>query len=337
MGTPLISKRGGKGVSTLILRADAFQIPLASDSIQATVSSPPYYRLRKYAGHSENAFGWEKTVSQYVRRSVLALREIRRVLRSDGVVFWIVSDSYYGSNRGRGSRISKLNPFCEPSPLLGEGVAKSLCLIPERLAIAAQDDGWIIRDIIIWHKKNGLPESVKDRCTRNYEQILMLVRQKNYFWNTAEAVEPSRTSPHAVSAGPKGDKLIALGLHGKRTDSPISARHQLLAGRKVVGNRIPRKDTRTMRDVWTIPTYAHKDDHVAIFPEALAERCIRIGSKPGDTILDCFAGSGTTGLVAEQLGRNSILLDISEEYTQLMKRRIAKEDAFSADDERCEG
>ena len=128
-------------MSTLILRADAFRMPIASESVQAVITSPPYYRLRKYAGHSENAFGWEKTVALYVRNTMKILREIRRVLRSDGVVFWIVGDSYYGSNRGKGSRTSKLTPYCEPSPLLGQGVAKSLCLIPDRIRIAAQDDG----------------------------------------------------------------------------------------------------------------------------------------------------------------------------------------------------
>jgi DNA modification methylase len=322
-------------VSTSIIRADAFHISLASESVQSVVTSPAYYRLRKYAGHTDDAFGWEKTVALYVRSTVKILREIRRVLRSDGVVFWIVSDTYYGSNRGRGrGPRSKVNPCCEPTPLLGQGVAKSLCLIPERIAIAAQDDGWIVRDIIIWSKPNGVPESVTDRCARSYEQIIMMTRRKNYFWNTAEAVEPSRTAPHVVWAGPKGDKFIVQGLHGKRSDSPISAKHQLLAGRKAVGNRILRKNARTLRDVWTIPTYAHKDDHVAIFPEALAERCIRISTREGDTVLDPFAGSGSTGAAAERSGRNAILIDVSEQYCQSMKRRFGREDGISGDGER---
>lgn len=324
-------------MSPLIVRADAFRLPLASESVQSVVTSPAYYRLRKYAGHTDDAFGWEKTVALYVRHTIKILREIRRVLRSDGVVFWVVCDTYYGSNRGKGSRASKLTPYCEPSPLLGQGVAKSLCLIPERIAIAAQDDGWIVRDIIIWSKPNVVPQSVTDRCTRSYEQILMMTRRKNYFWNAAEAVEPSRTAPHPIWAGPKGDKLIAQDLHGKRSDSPISKRHQFLAGRKAVGHRILIKPTRTLRDVWTMNTFAHRDDHVAIFPEALAERCIRISTREGDTVLDPFAGSGSTGAAAERSGRHAILMDLSEEYCQSMRRRFAREDAIFADDERREG
>ena len=332
-------------MSALIIRADAVHIPLASECVQTVVTSPSYYRLRKYTGHTDDAFGWEKTVALYVRHTIKILREIRRVLRSDGVVFWIVADTYYGSNRGNGSRISKLTPYCEPSPLLGQGRAKSLCLIPERIAIAAQDDGWIVRDIIIWSKPNGVPESVTDRCTRSYEQIIMMTRRKNYSWNTAEAVEPSRTAPHPIAEGPKGDKLIAEGIHGKRSRTMgwETMRHgnKIGCSKTAKGERLPQrleiKPTRTLRDVWSIPTHAHRDDHVAIFPEALAERCIRISTKRGDTVLDPFAGSGTTGVVAGRLGRNSILLDISEDYCQSMKRRFEREDESSADDEWLEG
>ena len=259
-------------------------------------------------------------------------------------------DIFAGKNVVAVQLISKLTPYCEPSPLLRQGVAKSLCLIPERIKIAAQGDRWIIRSTIVWQKPNCIPESVKDRCAQSYEQIIMLTRYKNYFWNTAEAVEPSicwqkgtwgsaekslinrraklqLTMRHGnkigcsktekrfhnfIGAGPKGDAFIFEGIHGERS-----------------AHRMEIKPTRTLRDVWSIPTHAHPDDHVAIFPEALVERLIRISTKPGDTVLDPFAGSGTTGIVAERLGRNSILLDTSEQYCQLMKRRIVREDAIS--------
>ena len=335
-----------------IIRADAFHLPLASESVQEVVTSPPYYRLRKYAGHTDDAFGWEKTVALYVRNTIRILREIRRVLRSDGVVFWIVCDTHYGSNRGKGSRASKLTPYCEPSPILGEGRDKCLCLIPDQIRIAARNDGWIVRSNNIWFKPNCMPESVTDRCTHSYEDVIMLTRQGSYFFNNDEAVETSRTPPHPISEGPKGDRLIAQGLHGKRGWETIrhgnkpgcsksakyppigNTKHQAIGKGTLVGNRIPIKDTRRMRDVWTIPTYAHKDDHVAIFPEALAERCIRIGSQPGDVVFDPFGGSGTTGEAAERLGRRAILMDLSEQYCQSMKRRFAREDGIPADDER---
>ena len=353
-------------MSPLIIRADAFHIPLASESVQMVVTSPAYYRLRKYAGHTDDAFGWERTVEQYVRNTIKILREIRRVLKSDGVVFWIVCDTHYGSNRGKGSRPSRLTPYCEPSPILGEGRDKCLCLIPDQIRIAARNDGWIIRSNNIWFKPNCMPESATDRCTHSYEDVIMLTRQGNYFFNNAAAVEASRTAPHPISEGPKGDRLIAQGLHGKRgwetirhgnkpgcsksakyfgsdagaakgklvTYAPIgNVKHQALGKGTLVGNRVPIKDKRRMRDVWTIPTYAHKDDHVAIFPEALAERCILLGSQPGDVVFDPFGGSGTTGAAAERLGRNAILMDLSEQYCQSMKRRFAREDEISAGDE----
>jgi hypothetical protein len=154
----------------------------------------------------------------------------------------------------------------------------------------------------------------------------MLVKRRNYFWNREEAREPSKTFPHLVGAGPKGNAFILDGTHGARTKRlmpPIgNVKHQSLGKGTLVGNRAEYKCTRNLRDVWRIPTKPHRDAHIAMWPEALVERCIRCGSRPGDTVLDCFAGSGTTGLVARQLGRNAVLLDISAEYVALMKQRL---------------
>ena len=365
-------------MNTLILRADALRMPIASESVQAVITSPPFWGLRKYAGSTEKDFGREKTVQAYIDHTMLALQECWRALKDDGILFWNISDSYYGSGRGAGnSGGSKLNPFCSTTPIRGFSRAKSLCLIPERVAIGAQAAGWIIRDQIIWDKPNCVPDSVQDRCTRCYEVILMLTKQPNYYWNKEEAVEPSlswrngslggghtqstkdgkmkymtmrhsnkvgssKTEKRArpIGEGPKGDAMIANGTHGKRSrrSSPIgNIKHQALGNPTLVGNRMEIKPTRNLHDVWTINTRPHSEAHPAMWPEALVERLIRISTREGDTVLDPFAGSGTTGLIAERLGRNSILLDTSEEYTQLMKGRIAREDAISAADERREG
>ena len=336
-----------------ILRASAFAIPLRGESVQTVVTSPSYFGLRRYAGGTENDLGREKTVREYVEHLVIAMREVRRVLRSDGVVFLNLGDSYHSSGRGLGD---KLHPSCKPSShgMQKQGKAKSLCLIPQRAMIALENDGWIVRNDVIWQKPNAVPESVKDRCTCSYEHIIILTKQQVYYWNTEEAVEPAITAPHAVGTGPKGDALIANGTRGERTVNwdwdmrhsnktgasktekrlmpPIgNKKHQALGKGTLVGNRAESKWTRNMRDVWSIPTKPHKDAHIAMFPEELVERCIRIASRPGDTVMDCFAGSGTTGIVARQLGRNSILLDISAEYCRLMKNRLSQQPEAALD------
>ena len=233
-------------------------------------------------GAFKGQYGHEKNVTEYVEHTTQVLREIRRVLRNDGICFWNIADSY--------------------------GQDKNLILVPERVAIAAQDDGWIVRSMIIWHKTNCVPESVQDRPTACYEYVLMLVKQKTYFWNSAEAVEPS------ASAGNGNGEL--------KLSPPIgNAKHQALKIGTLEGNRTPMLDTRHIRNVWSIPTTTHSESHVAIFPEALAERAILCGSREGDTVFDPFAGSGTTGLVAKSLNRNFVMMDISAEYCELMQSR----------------
>jgi DNA modification methylase len=309
------------------------------------VTSPPYFGLRRYAGGTDADFGRERTIQEYVNRTVIALREIRRVLRPDGVIFWNVGDTYHGSGRGMGATDdTKFHRNCDGNPFRGQGKTKNLCLIPGRVAIAASDDGWIVRSIIVWNKPNSVPESVQDRCSSSYEVILMLVKQRNYFWNPEGAREPAVTAPHAVGAGPKGDAFIADGTHGERSEywdwdmrlsnktgasktekrlTPIGNRkNQRVLKGTLGGNKVEHKWMRNLRNVWTINTRPHRESHIAMFPEELVQRCIRIASRPGDIVMDCFAGSGTTGLVAQQMGCSAILLDISEEYVNLMKQRV---------------
>jgi DNA modification methylase len=350
--------------------------------VQTVVTSPPYYGLRQYPGGTENDLGREKTIDLYVEHLLMAMREVWRVLRNDGVVFLNIGDSYHGSGRGagkNGTNDMKMNRLCSGTPLRGQGKAKSLCLIPHRVMIALENDGWIIRNDIIWEKPNAVPDSVEDRCTTSCEHIVVLVKSQKYYWNKEEAREPSvcwekgslgggvtasrkdgkmktwtmrhsnkagssktekRLSSgdvlkedgsvkwHPVGVGPRGDALVADGTHGESTkwSPPIgNVKHQALGKPTLVGHRVPFKPTRNLRDVWSIPTMPHKEKHIAMFPEPLVERCIRIGSKEGDVVLDCFAGSGTTGVVARQLRRNGVLLDISEEYCRLMKNRLTQQ------------
>jgi DNA modification methylase len=270
-----------------VILASAFAIPLPDKSVQMVVTSPPYFGLRKYPGNPDGAFGQEKTVAEYVSHTVEVLREVRRVLKDDGVVLWNLGDGF-----GKTS--------------------KSLRLVPERVAIATSDDGWVIRDIIIWQKKNPVPESVKDRCTRSYEPILMLTKKKRYYWDAKAIDEPANSAPCPVGKYGELKLLPPIG----------NAKHQALGKHNLVGNRIAPKMTRKKRNVWTFATEPHRDAHVAQFPAELPRLCIKAGSRPGDWVLDPFAGSGTTGIVARELGRNAVLLDISVEYARMMKERL---------------
>jgi len=279
-----------KDGQVLIIPADAFHIPLKDGSVQCVVTSPPYFNLRKYAGGDENSFGQEKTIAEYVQHTIDVLREVKRVLRPDGVVFWNVGDSYSGST-------------------------KNLWLIPQRIAIAAQDDGWIVRDIIIWQKPNCVPESVKDRCTRSYEEILMLTKNRHYYFSNRAIHEPAVSFLNSAHVVTRTNKTYRQGLY-----PPVGGKkHQALLKPNLSGNQPKKYKTRNKRNVWSIPTKPHKEAHTAIFPEELPELCIRAASKKGQTVLDPFAGSGTTGIVAKKLGRNAVLLDISSEYVKLMK------------------
>jgi len=231
-------------------------------------------------GSDENSFGQEKTIKLYVEHTVEILRKIRRVLRSDGVVFWNVGDSYAGSSKGNGGKNAPKKGCGTKAGLThAEIPTKNLCLIPDRIAIAAQDDGWWVRDKIIWYKPNCVPESVKDRCTRSYEVILMLTKRRKYYFDNQAIKEPAVSPPGS-------------------------------------------DETRNRRNVWHIKTHPHKDAHTAMFPEKIPRLCIKAASKKGQIVLDPFAGSGTTGIVAKKLGRNAVLLDISSEYVELMKERL---------------
>jgi DNA modification methylase len=326
-----------------VVRGSAFAIPLADKTVQTVISSPPYFRLRQYPGGKEGDFGREATVREYVDHTVEAMREVRRVLRDDGLVFWNIGDCYHGGGRGANK---KINPFCDTTPFRGQGKAKSLCLIPQHVEIALADDGWIVRSVVIWEKGNPAPESVGDRPTASYEHVIILAKSDKYFWNKEEARELSLTSPHAVGSGRKGDALISDGTHGERAPKwdmrhsnkvgssktekrlmpPIGGvKQQRLRKGTLVGNTAPSDRKRNIRDVWHINTAPHKEKHIAMFPEELVKKCILFGSKPGDLVFDPCAGSGCTGLVAHQLGRNSVVMDISAEYCQLMKTRLSQE------------
>ena len=277
--------------SANLVQASANKLPLADQFVQLVVTSPPYLNLRTYDGSQDVTwadgttcpFGGETSVSDYVAHTIEVLQEVKRVLKDDGMVFWNICDRYL------------------------EGT-KNLCLIPSRIAMAAQDDGWIVRSQIIWHKPNATPESVKDRPTASYEEILMLVKDEKYYWNPEGSQEPRVASCGQTGPVNKGKKAIVSNF-GRYGDDVVAS------------------ETRNIRNVWSISTQPYKGPHFAPFPEELPRRCINAASRAGDTVLDPFGGSGTTGKVALELGRNAVLCDINYGenglYRVLAEQRIA--------------
>ena len=303
-----------------IYHGDARAMALPDKSVQCVVTSPPYWGLRKYEGEQQIegwgcAYGLEPTPEMYVEHTIEFLREIRRVLRDDGVMFWNIGDSYSGSGKGIGSDHGK-GVFTDtdiPKTDWRDLKPKDLCLIPFRVALAAQSDGWWVRSVIIWSKPNPMPESVKDRPTSSYEFILMLTKSQRYYWD-ADAVRET-AQDWGMRDRTNWSARVFAESYGQTPQSGGENCNFATSGRN-------------LRDVWTIPTQPfpaelRKDGqhHFAVFPEKIPETCIKAATKEGDTVLDPFAGSGTTLAVAKKLGRKAIGIDISEDYCELCVKR----------------
>jgi DNA modification methylase len=211
---------------------------------------------------------------------------------------------------------------------------KDLCLIPERVAIAAQQDGWIIRNMIIWHKTNPMPCSAKDRCTRSYEHIIVMVKQKKYYWDRKAAQEPQAPAGKKRIALANSRRLKPTDKQFKRssqcavrgantTDGLVKSRRSFTkpgTGRNDAGRVITDNGMRNLRDVWRFNVGNFGGAHFATFPLELPLRCIKLASRPGDIVLDPFNGSGTTAVAAAQLGREYIGLDRA--YLDLAAQRV---------------
>jgi len=276
-------------------------------------------------GAWRGAFGLEPTPEMYVEHTVLFLREIWRVLKDDGCVFLNLGDSYWGGKGSNGSSKARRTAaergytqsegtlMCDTRPSDGRHETlkpKDLCLIPFRVALAAQADGWWVRSDIVWAKPNPMPESVKDRPTSSYEHIFMLTKSKDYYWN-ADAVR----EPLADCNGQRSTDHYSTGRYGPMNggNSGLDA----LAARMRNGEH----KGRNLRDVWTIATYPSGFEHYAAFPPKIPETCIKAATKLGDTVLDPFCGTGRTLYAAQKLGREAIGFDASERYCEMARQR----------------
>ena len=282
---------------------------------QMCVTSPPYFGLRDYG--VDGQIGLEQTPDEYVAKMVEVFREVRRVLRDDGTLWLNLGDSY-AANRAYQVPSTKGGPKHSDSQDVGgkgsvvpDGLKpKDLIGIPWLLAFALRADGWYLRQDIIWHKPNPMPESVRDRCTKAHEYIFLLSKSERYFFDSEAMREPSAGWP---IGGAK-----TRGKTGYATASGAGKSPQRDSNGGLGGDG----QTRNRRSVWTVPTRPYKGAHFATFPPALIEPCILAGSRPGDIVLDPFMGSGTTAEVAILHGRQYLGCELNEEYRGLQDARV---------------
>lgn len=296
---------------------------LPSAVAQTCVTSPPYFGLRDY-GH-EGQIGLEDTPEAYVERLVTVFREVRRVLRDDGTLWLNIGDSYASYRDGkatpdtaRGESNGTLVPKGSAknrsaATFIGTGIKhKDLIGIPWMLAFAMRSDGWYLRSEIIWHKLNPMPESVTDRPSKAHEQIFLLSKKPRYFYDS-DAIRESSVTVKGVNRGG------GLSKESQEPTSKVAALNHSGAGWVSSGKR-------NKRDVWHVASAPFAGAHFAVFPPALVGPCVLAGSAFGDLVLDPFAGSGTSGVVALRHGRKFIGCELNPEYARLARDRI-REDA----------
>jgi len=331
--------------------------------VQMCVTSPPYYGLRDY-GHPDQ-LGLEETPKQYIANMVEVFRLVKDLLADDGVLWVNIGDSYAGSGKGRNAdgshqeggkqgtnagtvvgKLSKtLSAECKPKDLIG---------IPWMLAFALRADGWYLRQDIIWHKPNPMPESVTDRCTKAHEYLFLLSKNERYYFDSKAIAEPLGAASVARLAQDVDSQAGSDRVQGK-TNGTMKA----VGGRRAAGNKSHKgttayeagderlrtkaglvsfaererekveagdlEGTRNRRSVWTVATVPYSGAHFATFPPALIEPCILAGSRTGDIVLDPFFGSGTTGQVSQALGRQWIGCELNPAYKELQDARVSQQ------------
>ena len=280
------------------------------EKARVCVTSPPYYGLRDYGGEN-NQIGQEQTPEEYVDEMVKVFRLVRDCLTDDGTLWLNIGDSYYNYRKDGNypkQTVSKTRQdLPTKTPVRGnklEGYkSKDLIGIPWLLAFALRKDGWYLRQDIIWHKPNPMPESVKDRCTKAHEYIFLLSKNKNYYYNNEAIKEPVKQDwgTRDRTNGKYHNEGTGLQPHSGLTKSYTK---------------------KNKRSVWSVTKKPYKGAHFATFPPELIEPCIKAGSEVGDIILDPFMGSGTTAMVAKMLDRYYIGCELHEDYGNLIQERV---------------
>jgi len=370
-----------------ILQGDCRDVlkTLPGESVHCVVTSPPYWGLRDYGVAGQlglealhDCLGWatgNRCGACYICHMVDVFQIVRELLADDGTVWLNYGDSYNAATAGprKPSQTGKhgywQNSYIDKRTKVSGLKPKDLVMMPARVALALQADGWWLRQDIIWHKPNPMPESVTDRCTKAHEYLFLLAKSERYYFDQNAIKEPAseNTNPRRAGNGyktpdgwgtSKGDGGREKGrtgyqpkrhLPGNKTHKGTTAykngaeEHRTKAGlvkyaekmRKLAeaGSGIKNNDsmdealavmpdTRNKRSVWTVATQPYRDAHFATFPPALIEPCILAGCPEGGTVLDPFGGAGTTGLVADRLRRDALLIELNPRYVDMARKRI---------------
>lgn len=308
----------------MILNGDAVEMlkTLPDESINCCVTSPPYYGLRDYG--VDGQIGNENTMDEYVKNLVNVFREVKRTLKSDGTLWLNLGDTY-------------LN--------------KQLSGMPWKVAFALQEDGWKLRQDIIWNKPNAMPESVKDRCTKSHEYIFLLSKTQDYFYDSEAIREENKDKYNGKRGTTKTRKKMQSAMREK-SDAETMTRYSTQGRNKrsvwsqdervdfiknvsdelecygidgeVIGTALLNSLINFAPDVWDVSTKSFRGAHFAVFPPELIRPCILAGCQKNGTVLDPFFGSGTTGEVAIEEGRNYIGIELNKEYIQIAESRLSQ-------------
>lgn len=336
---------------------------LPDNHVHCVVTSPPYWGLRDYG--VDGQIGLEASPAEFIATMVEVFEEIRRVLRPDGTAWINMGDSYAtgtSSGRKQGQRGIGESTQSAQDAVARNGnpfdlAAKQLVMMPHRLAIALQDAGWWVRQDIVWHKPNPMPESIKDRCTKSHEYIFLLSKSERYYFDAKAIAEEAiyGITPSGVGFGHGYDEgsrdrgrikkpagWATSGSHAsinwatkqeqgrgesKRNSFSRETKYSKGSHGQKPQARLDREDIRyegkrNKRSVWTIPTKGYQEAHFATFPPALIEPCILAGCPVGGIVLDPFFGAGTTGLVADRFQRDCIGIELNPAYAEMARKRI---------------
>ena len=311
---------------------------LPDNSIDCCVTSPPYYALRDYG--CDGQIGLEETPEKYIERLCEVFSEVRRVLTPEGTLWLNIGDSYNGNKVGnievvKNKKVSESNDFHKK--LCGGAKPKDLIGIPWMLAFALRSQGWYLRQDIIWHKPNPMPESVTDRCTKSHEYIFLMSKSQKYYFDYEAIQEPcadqSRTN---YACGNRTN-----GINKDRNDNDFGERSKnwkprtkncQYDGQKPNSFHLSRENgepdkeyyVRNKRDVWSVNVKPCSEAHFATYPFELIKPCILAGCPENGIVLDPFMGSGTTAIVARSLNRNYLGVELNPEYIKIAHKRLEK-------------